>query len=603
MREYGWFCLVPEAVLALTVLITSRRDRVLNKKEDSQVATMREAKRKGNMKRTSVWQGGLLGALTALVVVAINVIGNLALGLPRMSYTLFDWVTRLLPGKVVTFFIESMVSFVSRLNLGPTSVVTKQVELTIAVIQFLVLGAVFGILLTLAQRRSPQQADMQGILGGIILAVLILAIQWRLNQPHTLMLSSLLWISLVCILWGWVLAKWIYYLPRRQPAGAEPKAPISSAEEVTRRQFLWVVGIGSFTILASAAGIKLLSSTSSAASSSNTSTTNTTSTLTANVAAASGQGNFAPPPEATLQARIQPAPGTRPELTTNDNFYRVDINAAPPQVDGSTWRLNVTGLVDKELHLSLDDIRLLPVVTQAITLECISNELGGDLTSTALWTGTPFKEVLNQAGIQDNAVAIQITSVDGFFESVPLAEAMDERTILVYEMNGVPLPAGHGYPLRIYIPGHFGMKQPKWITDMEVIDNPGMGYWVVRSWSATAVPPTTSVIDTVASDAPDAVTGAIPVGGIAYSGDRGISKVEVQVDEGDWQAAELRDPPLSSLTWVQWRYDWQPTSGRHTFRVRAYDGTGALQELKSTPPHPDGATGVYQVEQLINTTS
>jgi DMSO/TMAO reductase YedYZ molybdopterin-dependent catalytic subunit len=282
-------------------------------------------------------------------------------------------------------------------------------------------------------------------------------------------------------------------------------------------------------------------------------------------------------------------------LTANKNFYRIDINTLPPRVDGENWRLEVTGLVSRPLSLSLAELRSRPAVSQAITLECISNLLGGDLISTSLWTGVRLKDILEEAGLQDGARAVYIESVDGFYESVPMTEAMDDRTLLVYAMNGEPLPVEHGFPLRIYIPNHFGMKQPKWITRMEIIDNERPGYWVDRGWSESAIPPTTSVIDAVAVDDYDASTGVLPIGGIAYAGARGISKVEVQVDDGSWQEAELRSPPLSPLTWVQWRFNWKSVLGRHTFRVRAYDGTGALQETEPSPPHPDGATGIHSV--------
>ncbi len=175
-----------------------------------------------------------------------------------------------------------------------------------------------------------------------------------------------------------------------------------------------------------------------------------------------------------------------------------------------------------------------------------------------------------------------------------LEDAMDERTLLVYEMNGVPLPIPNGFPLRVYIPDRYGMKQPKWISRMEVLDRKGNGYWVDRGWSEAAIAHTTSVIDTVALDRPtDDQT--VPVGGIAWAGARGISKVEVQVDDGPWVEAELRAPPLSPLSWVQWRYDWPPVQGRHTFRVRAYDGNGDLQTLESRRARPNGATGVHSV--------
>jgi hypothetical protein len=212
----------------------------------------------------------------------------------------------------------------------------------------------------------------------------------------------------------------------------------------------------------------------------------------------------------------------------------------------------------------------------------------------------PFKDILAEAGLKPSVKEIAITSVDGFYESVPLNEAMDDRTLLVYEMNGAPLPTAHGFPLRIYIPNHYGMKQPKWISRMEAIDKEGPGYWVDRGWSPTAIVQTTSVIDNVAVDQKDAQSKTVPVGGIAYAGARGISKVEVQVDNGSWETAELRTPPLGPLTWVQWRYDWNATPGRHDIKVRAYDGQGQLQITDNNPTYPDGATGIYSTTADIS---
>jgi hypothetical protein len=193
-----------------------------------------------------------------------------------------------------------------------------------------------------------------------------------------------------------------------------------------------------------------------------------------------------------------------------------------------------------------------------------------------------------------------MTAVDGFYESMPVSEAMDDRTLLVYQMNGQPLPIEHGYPLRVYIPNHFGMKQPKWLISLEVIDHHASGYWVDRGWDNQAIPPTTSVMDAVDAEGYDPKTGLLPVGGIAYAGARGISKVEVQVDNGPWAAAELRTPPLSPLTWVQWRYFWKSQIGQHIFRVRAYDGTGQLQVESPAPPEPTGATGIDSVSTFIS---
>jgi hypothetical protein len=164
----------------------------------------------------------------------------------------------------------------------------------------------------------------------------------------------------------------------------------------------------------------------------------------------------------------------------------------------------------------------------------------------------------------------------------------------------VTLPQRHGFPLRIYIPDRYGMKQPKWITDMEFIDEWEEGYWVRRGWSEDAIVKATSVIDTVALndrfEDPDSGQTLVPVGGIAYAGARSISKVEVRVDDGDWVEAQLRQPPLSDKTWVLWRYDWPFEEGDHTFEVRCYDGDGTMQILEETDRRPDGATGIHSAE-------
>jgi DMSO/TMAO reductase YedYZ molybdopterin-dependent catalytic subunit len=306
-------------------------------------------------------------------------------------------------------------------------------------------------------------------------------------------------------------------------------------------------------------------------------------------------GPAASPPADVLAARIEAAAGTRAEITPNADFYRIDINTRPPTVEESTWRLKVEGLVSTPLLLSLDDLRARPSVTQAITLQCISNPIAGDLTSTSLWTGVRFKDLLAEAGMLSAAKEAYIESVDGFYESVEMRDLEDDRTLLVYAMNGLPLPPDHGFPLRIFIPNRYGMKQPKWIERIELIDHGGEGYWVERGWSATARPQTVSAIDAVVRSPEDPASPSLPVGGIAYAGGRGISKVEVQVDEGPWAEAVLRTPALSPLTWVQWRYNWPYAAGRHTFRVRAYDGTGVVQISQRQPPAPNGATGIHEV--------
>jgi hypothetical protein len=249
--------------------------------------------------------------------------------------------------------------------------------------------------------------------------------------------------------------------------------------------------------------------------------------------------------------------------------------------------LEIKGLVDRAKTMTLSEIKKFPPFSQFVTMSCISNSVGGSLISTAKWTGIRLRDLLAKVGLRPEARELYIEAADGFFESIAMDDLMDPRTLLVYEMNGEPLPYEHGYPLRIYIPDRFGMKQPKWITSMEAIDEQGPGYWVERGWSAVAKARTTSVFDHIAVDSIQ--DDLLPMGGIAWAGARGISKVEVQIDEGEWVEAELRQPALSPLTWV---YDWPVLPGQHNARVRSYDGNGQLQVLEEIGRRPDGSTGV-----------
>jgi DMSO/TMAO reductase YedYZ molybdopterin-dependent catalytic subunit len=301
-------------------------------------------------------------------------------------------------------------------------------------------------------------------------------------------------------------------------------------------------------------------------------------------------------------AAVKPAPGTRPELTPIERHYRIDINTVPPGIDGRTWRLKINGLVETPLSITLDDLRKYEPVHRFITLSCISNPVGGDLIGTTRWTGISLKRLLPDLRIKSNATHLKLTSADGFWESLSLETInADDRVMLVYEWDGVPLTREHGFPLRIYIPDVHGMKQPRWIESIEVMDHAEPGYWVVRGWDAVARMKTTSVIDAVAVNM-DIIKATpdmrVPIGGIAHAGARGISRVEVKVDDGPWQQALLRTP-LSDLTWVIWRFDWPFRQGSHTFTVRAFDNTGAPQITEQRPPVPSGASGLFSKTQKL----
>ncbi|MDR7548290.1 MAG: molybdopterin-dependent oxidoreductase, partial [Armatimonadota bacterium] len=256
-------------------------------------------------------------------------------------------------------------------------------------------------------------------------------------------------------------------------------------------------------------------------------------------------------------------------------------------------------LVGRTVKLTYDELRALPAVQQYQTLECISNEVGGDLISNAAWKGARLRDVLMLAGgPAPTAVKVAFRCADGYTESLPIADALNPTTLLAYEMNGEPLPPRHGFPVRLLVPGLFGMKNPKWITRIEVVNYDFRGYWEASGWSDEAVVKTMSKFTTPTRGSLPA--GEVGLGGVAYAGDRGIRKVEYSTDGGrTWQQAETA-PPLGPFTWVLWAAVWTPAGpGEYVLKVRATDGTGVLQAARESPPLPDGATGYHTLRIRI----
>ena len=286
-----------------------------------------------------------------------------------------------------------------------------------------------------------------------------------------------------------------------------------------------------------------------------------------------------------------------PTITPDDEFYVVSKNLIDPSIVLATWRLKVGGLVAQPMELTLEALRALGSVEQLQTLECISNEFGGNLISTARWRGVPLTRVLARARPSGAVVELKLTSEDGYSESIPLAMAADERVLLAFEMNGAPLPEKHGFPLRLLLPGVYGMKGPKWLSGIEAVDQPYDGYWEQRGWTKQALIKTMSRLDAPASNAALPLR-ATPIGlaGIAFAGDRGIERVELQIGEGaDWVAAALDPLPPGDVkagVWRFWRYAWRPSrAGTYALRVRAIDGSGAIQSAQVSDTLPDGASG------------
>jgi DMSO/TMAO reductase YedYZ molybdopterin-dependent catalytic subunit len=293
-------------------------------------------------------------------------------------------------------------------------------------------------------------------------------------------------------------------------------------------------------------------------------------------------------------------PGLTPYIVPNPDFYRIDTAIVVPRVDATTWSLKVTGMVDHEVTIDWNTLQSKPMQEALITLTCVSNEVGGDLIGNAVWTGWPVRELLAMAGPQAGADMVLQTSVDGFTVSTPLGALTDDRNaLLAIRMNGEPLPFEHGFPVRVVVPGLYGyVSACKWVTQLKVTTYAAdVAYWTPRGWSAMGPIKTASRIDVPQAGA-SVKAGTVAVAGVAWAQHRGISKVEVQVDEQPWTAARLA-ADASIDTWRQWVYEWDATPGSHDIRVRAYDGSGKVQSPVEAPPAPDGATGVHTINVRV----
>lgn len=284
-----------------------------------------------------------------------------------------------------------------------------------------------------------------------------------------------------------------------------------------------------------------------------------------------------------------------PRITSNADHYEVDTALIKPAVDVATWKLEIAGEVEHPYALTWNELLDLPAVERPHTLECVSNEIGGDLTSTAVWAGVPMADLLGRATPKADAFDVVLTSVDGYSDSIRVAKALEPDTLVAYLMNGVTIPQEHGYPARALIPGIYGMKNVKWLTKVEVVSYDYQGYWQQRGWSDVATYNTHVRIDVPAITA-RSVGGHVTVAGIAFAGERGISRVEVSTDGGtSWRDAVL-EAPVGREAWRRWRYDWAVENGRFRVVARATDGQGQLQTSVQRPPFPNGSTGYHAVD-------
>ena len=289
--------------------------------------------------------------------------------------------------------------------------------------------------------------------------------------------------------------------------------------------------------------------------------------------------------------------GVVPLVTPTEQFYLVSKNLIDPTLRSEAWQLTIGGLVAQPQTLRLTDLLALPPVRLAATLECISNEPGGTLIGTAFWTGVPLHVLLDSAAIQPGATHVVFTCADDYVERLPLEQALDPATVLVYAMNDAPLSPKHGFPARLIAAGRYGMKHPKWLTRIDVVNGAVPSYWSQRGWNPDAPVQVFTRIDAPSLALP---LGPVRVGGVAFAGDRGISRVELSTDDGaTWLPAQL-EPALSPLTWVRWAATWTPPApGTYTLAARAFEADGTPQAAETRTLNARGSTGYGRREVTV----
>ena len=306
-----------------------------------------------------------------------------------------------------------------------------------------------------------------------------------------------------------------------------------------------------------------------------------------------------PPVPAAAELGVE---GLETVLTSNEDFYRIDTAFAVPRVDIQEWTLTVSGRVDRPYTLTYYDLLDMRMIERDVTLACVSNQVGGSLVGNARWQGVPLSEILNRAGVRDDAEQIVGRSVDDFTVGFPVDVAFDGREALVaVGMNGEPLPFEHGFPARLVVAGLYGyVSATKWLSEIELTGwDEFDAYWVPRGWAKEAPIKTQSRIDTPRRGI-RIPAGPRQVAGVAWAPTRGISRVEVQLGDGQpWVEAELSEP-LSVNSWIQWKMPWDPEPGVYQLAVRATDGNGDLQTKTIRPAAPDGATGWHTIVVSVN---
>ncbi|KNX39216.1 oxidoreductase [Luteipulveratus halotolerans] len=295
--------------------------------------------------------------------------------------------------------------------------------------------------------------------------------------------------------------------------------------------------------------------------------------------------------------------GVTPFVVPQRDFYRIDTALTIPQVDPSSWRLRVTGMVEREVEIDWDTLLSKPMQEAMVTLMCVSNEVGGDLNGNAIWTGWPVRELLAQARPKPGADMVLSRSADGWTAGTPLEALTDDRSSLIaVAMNREPLTPKHGFPARLVVPGLYGyVSATKWVTELKVTRfADDEGYWTPRGWSEKGPVKTSSRIDVPRDDdkVRRADNGKVALAGVAWAQHRGVTGVQVRIDDGAWTDARLGTEATTDA-WRQWVYAWDASPGKHTIAVRARDAAGEWQTGETAPPDPNGSTGWHTISVTV----
>jgi len=503
------------------------------------------------------WTGWMAGSVAAGVALAF---GELVDGLtdgdiPGLVLAVGEWFVDITPGDLVAEGIENAGTNQKVILLGGITVVallvgaalgraSQTVSRWVGPIGF----AAFGVLGGFATARNPLSPAVASWFWSLIAAALGIATLWfllgRLNRPT-----------------------------RFHTAMEDPRDP-----KATRRAFLgWSAGAGAVAVT----GFGL--------------SNRVQGTSAAEVARSSIElaPSASPPADALAATRtLDTVEGITPYVTPTERFYRIDTALRIPQVDPAGWSLRINGMVDEEVEFTYDDLAAMDQVEKVVTLSCVSNEIGGNLAGTAVWTGIPLVDLLDRAGVADGATQIVGRSVDDWTAGFPTAALTDGRTaLLALGMNGEPLPTRHGFPARLVIAGLYGyVSAVEWIEEITLTTWEDFdGLWVPRGWSKEGPMKTTSRIDVPASGT-EVPAGPTAIAGVAWSPNRGIDAVQVSIDGSDWIDCELGES-IGPETWVQWKTSHDAEPGLHNVMVRAIDGDGTVQSSGPVPPRPDGAEG------------